>query len=254
MGSNVDTGSQNLTLDFEALLTAEKFTQQLDGVLKAGIYNGFTPTIVNASDVEITTGVVLIKDSGNHTVRIRTTQNVTLQPTQSDPYMVIRWDLQSQTDWYAEITEDNSFQANDVVIAKAEHNNNGDVNGLDFSDRTYPDIDYTKVFSGDVRYNTGWTVNRTDITSGNSYNVNETDYLIAVDVSNTININLPDSDDNRNYIIKDKGGNAGSNTITVQSSVTGHTVDGSNSQTITNDYGRIEVVFDAGNNNWMVVD
>jgi len=70
----------------------------------------------------------------------------------------------------------------------------------------------------------------------------------------TLTVTIPSSEevDGRRVAVVDRGGNAGTNAITV-SAGSGNNVNGSDQDiTITTNYGRLDAVFNADNNEWVV--
>jgi hypothetical protein len=96
-------------------------------------------------------------------------------------------------------------------------------------------------------------VKNTNVVDGN-YTAQATDHIIAIDTSsNAVTVTLPSSPtDGREYIIKDFLGNANNNNITINGN--GNDIDGSSTQTLTNSYSSITVVFvdDPYNPKWIV--
>ena len=84
---------------------------------------------------------------------------------------------------------------------------------------------------------------------GNSVLSISTDHVVFVDTTSfTSLITLPTGIDGKEYIIKDSGGNASSNNITVSS---GQNIDGDSTYVINMDYGSVTVIFNSSE--WSVV-
>ena len=81
------------------------------------------------------------------------------------------------------------------------------------------------------------------------YTVNATDYFLSVDSTlGPVTINLPDSPaSNRQFIVKDRLGQAASNNITVKSLTGASTVDGQVSYTFVDSYESLECLFHGTN-------
>jgi len=81
------------------------------------------------------------------------------------------------------------------------------------------------------------------------YTVTSTDYFISVNATaGPVTINLPDSPNpNRQFIIKDRLGQAGSNTITVKSLTGSSTIDGQASYLFVDNYESLECIFHTAN-------
>lgn len=97
---------------------------------------------------------------------------------------------------------------------------------------------------------TGGASEYTNVTSVMSpYAVNATDYFISVDASGgPVTINLPDTPNaNRQFIIKDRLGQAGTNTITVKSLTGASTIDGHASYLFVDNYESLECLFNTAN-------
>lgn len=80
------------------------------------------------------------------------------------------------------------------------------------------------------------------------YSATTTDYFISVDASGgTVTINLPTTTTtNRQFIVKDRLGQAGANNITVESTG-GTTIDGQASYTFVDNYESLECLFHGTN-------
>lgn len=89
-----------------------------------------------------------------------------------------------------------------------------------------------------------------NVTNGMSpYTVTATDYFISVDATGgPVTINLPDSTSaNREFVIKDRLGQAALNNITVKSLTGASTVDGQLSYTFVDAYESLECLFHSSN-------
>lgn len=90
----------------------------------------------------------------------------------------------------------------------------------------------------------------TNVTTAMSpYTVTATDYFISCDATlGPITINLPDSPAvNREFIIKDRVGIAGTNNITIKSLTGASTVDGQATVSFTDNYESLECLFHGNN-------
>ena len=92
---------------------------------------------------------------------------------------------------------------------------------------------------------------RTGVT--NDYSVVLTDYYLGVDTSgNTVDLTLPAAStatEGQTYVVKDEGGNAGTNVITIVRSAS-DTIDGETSVTIESPYG--SVLLYCNGSNWFI--
>ena len=92
---------------------------------------------------------------------------------------------------------------------------------------------------------------RTGVT--NNYSVVLTDYYLGVDTSgNTVDLTLPAAStatEGQTYVVKDEGGNAGTNVITIVRSAS-DTIDGETSVTIESPYG--SVLLYCNGSNWFI--
>jgi hypothetical protein len=81
--------------------------------------------------------------------------------------------------------------------------------------------------------------------SGSTYDVDDDDYIIhcTYTPTGTVTVTLPPPDSVRHLVVKDAGGNASGNTITIQQNGS-EDVDGGTSVTITTDYGSIRLYSD----------
>lgn len=90
----------------------------------------------------------------------------------------------------------------------------------------------------------------TNVTSGMSpYTVTATDYYISVDASGgAVTINLPDTTTaNRQFVIKDRLGQASTHNITVKSLTGASTIDGQASYMFVDNYESLECLFHGTN-------
>jgi len=110
---------------------------------------------------------------------------------------------------------------------------------------------YLKV-SGSAIFGAGITHKRSAITAA-TYTILVTDYYIGADTSsNTITLTLPAASaagSGKTYVIKDEGGNAAANAITVDGNGT-ETVDGAATVDVTSPYGALNLYSDGSN--WFV--
>lgn len=244
-----DTGSQVILHDFETNVDADDFSKRYDQVIPTGIYEGLTPTVASVNDVDITTGVVEIGDGGRNQVRIRFTSSMTLQPTTSQPYILIQWNRQNQEDWYADVVTSASFSGTDIVVCKATFTGS-DVTGLDLSERSYPVHDQRTEFTDGLALYSQKIVNAKQVSG--TYSVLENDSHLVVDTSGgTATINLDGNPENGLVrFIKDLG-NANSNNITVDGN--GNNIEGSSSQTINTDYGQLKVMYSDNAGEWLIL-
>jgi hypothetical protein len=81
---------------------------------------------------------------------------------------------------------------------------------------------------------------RTSITSA-SYAAVSSDAILAVDYAGTVSITLPSPASGKVLIIKDEGGNAGSNTITINSN-SSEVIDGASNITITTNFDSVTLI------------
>jgi hypothetical protein len=81
------------------------------------------------------------------------------------------------------------------------------------------------------------------------YTVTETDYFISVDSSGgPVTINLPDApNENRQFIVKDRLGQAGTNNITIKSLTSASTLDGQASYIFVDNYESLECLYNSSN-------
>ncbi len=81
------------------------------------------------------------------------------------------------------------------------------------------------------------------------YTVTATDYFISVDSSGgAVVINLPDAPStNRQFIVKDRLGNAGTNTITVKSLSGVTTIDTDATYVFEDEFESLECLYNSGN-------
>jgi hypothetical protein len=90
--------------------------------------------------------------------------------------------------------------------------------------------------------NTGIIYNR--VLTTNDYDVLKSNYIIGVDTnSNTVVVNMPDANtisDGQSFVVKDEGGNAFNNNITIVASGS-QTIDGSNSIVLDVPYSSIQL-------------
>ena len=107
--------------------------------------------------------------------------------------------------------------------------------------------DKTNTFEGHVYFKAGQKVKVVSKTA--NYTAKESDYIIAVDTSGgAVTITLPTSalKAGKVYIIDDKGGNAGSNNITVATEGS-EKIDGAASATISTNYASLALYSDGSN-------
>lgn len=81
------------------------------------------------------------------------------------------------------------------------------------------------------------------------YTVTDTDYFISVDSSGgPVTINLPDApDENRQFVVKDRLGQAAANNITIKSLSGVSTIDGQASYSFVDNYESLECLFHSSN-------
>jgi hypothetical protein len=81
------------------------------------------------------------------------------------------------------------------------------------------------------------------------YTVLSTDYFLSVDASGgAVTINLPDAPiTNKQFIVKDRLGFAGTNTITIKSLTGASTIDGQATYTFTDAYESLECLYNSSN-------
>ena len=81
------------------------------------------------------------------------------------------------------------------------------------------------------------------------YTVTDTDYFISVDASGgPVTINLPDApDENRQFVVKDRLGQAATNNITIKSLSGVSTIDGQASYSFVDNYESLECLFHGTN-------
>jgi len=97
---------------------------------------------------------------------------------------------------------------------------------------------------------TGAAAEYVNVTNAMSpYTVTPTDYFISVDASGgPVTINLPDApSDNRQFIVKDRLGQAGTNNVTIKSLTSASTLDGQASYTFVDNYESLECLYNSSN-------
>lgn len=136
MGS-VNQGNQTIFPDYRMDADAPNFMKMRTNILPVGIYMGLEAT-KQGSDVVIEPGVMEIRDDGDRQVRVKTSDPITVTPTENEPWIIGEWEFNEEEDWWAEFKNVNNFLGNDIILAKAVYDNSGNFDSLDLSDRTYP--------------------------------------------------------------------------------------------------------------------
>ena len=186
---------------------------------------------------------------GDEQIRLESISTVTLEPTETDPYMILEWERQEQENWYAEFKVVSSCNNTDIVFGKATFTGS-DITGLDLSDRSYPTANYRQKFNEGLDLKSQLYTNVRKIDSS-SDTLNDKDFYVGVDYGGSVSIDIPASEKGRTLIIKDESGSANTNNITL-SSAGSETIDGSSNYIIDTDYGVVRLIND-GNDNWSVI-
>lgn len=238
--SFTDEANSEIHPDYDSPLDADEVSKTQSGVLPTGIIEGFEATQVSSTDVEIEPGVVGLRDIGrDNWVRVSTSANVTLQPTETEPYMIVRWERNNEEGWNEEYATVGSVGSGDIVIAEGEFDS-GSLVGVSYADRDYAQINYRLDLQDEVRT---YGVIRQHRTLTSDTTLGKLDDIVGVDTSsNAVTVNLPSSEEGKEYVVKDEAGNAQTNNIKIRPAV--GTIDGSTSYTIDRDYGSLDLYFD----------
>lgn len=135
--TTTNQGNQEIIPDYHQDATSPKFMKRIEGLLPTGIYRGLEASR-QGSDVIISSGIAEIKDDSDRQVRVHVNDPVTLTPTVNKPWILLTWEFNNQEDWWAEFLVAEDFLSNDIRLAKAEFDANGDLDSLDLSVRDYP--------------------------------------------------------------------------------------------------------------------
>lgn len=253
--SDTDQGDQEILFDYETELDAEDVSKRLRNIVPTGIYDGFQTSQKTSVKVELLPGVMEISSSSGHQVRIKTNSSVIVEPTESSPFVVARWSQKNQGDWYASFTKAVSIQTHDIVFAKALFDNNGDINGLDKTDRSYPEFNNAVSVNGQFRTYGGRNLSQT-LVETDSHTVGKKDHSIEVNTNKASSptITLPEIvEQGREIIVSDIVGNASSENITIEVNDTSEEdINGSNTVTISSDWGSITLVSSLSQNRWII--
>jgi len=101
--------------------------------------------------------------------------------------------------------------------------------------------------------NNGRHIKNTDAVSSSTYSITSTDHIILCDTSsNSITVTIPtaQTEDGRELVIKDYGGNSNTNNITVDTEGS-ETIDGESDITINTDYDSVTII--CKNNDWYII-
>lgn len=244
MSTAVDQGNQEIFPDFDQELDSDIVSRRFSDVVPPGIYEGLEPTIISSTEVSIAAGLFEIQDPNKNQIKIRTNNDVVLTPTETEPYMVIRWNWNNEEDWYADFLADDFFVSTDLLLGKALFDNNGNLNGVDLENRSRPRYLGNVEFEGNVSFFGAKHESLTKIATS-SYTVQKNDFIIGVNqLPTTISLPLQKTGDRtRKVIISDEVGNASTDPITVEAQGS-NDIDGSSQDVINTDFGRKAYYFD----------
>lgn len=247
--TTTNTGNQAITFDYEQSLNATDLSKRFEHIMGVGIYQGGNPSIISVTEVDISPCVVEISD-GDEQVRIESTTTVTVEPTETNPYMILEWSRGNQDEWYGEFKVVSGYNNTDIVFAKATFAA-GDITGIDLSERSYPTANYRAKFSEGIDIKSD-IYKRIKTVTSDAYTAVDKDYYIGVDYSGVSTITLPAVDEGREIVVKDESGNASApgEYITIDTAGTDN-IDGSSTYTIDTDYGKARLIYNGSN--WSVV-
>jgi len=117
-------GNQTASFKFEEEAKSEKFNVLNYKLFKSGVYDGFTPSYVNATSLAVSSGTVYIEDEATGLgQRISTADSVTITVSPSAPYIVCKLDWANVANNYMDIesSTEADITSNDdwIVITKA---------------------------------------------------------------------------------------------------------------------------------------
>lgn len=147
------------------------------------------------------------------------------------------------------------FSVNDINQSFTLNKANININALSYVFPSVQGASNTTLIndgSGNLTWNS--PVHNVPVTSAqtSTYNILATDYLITVNTSSSITINLPASPNNGDtYIIKDSTGNGLLNNITINGN--GHNIDGTSTATINMNFGSMTVIYSTSANIWLII-
>lgn len=220
MATTTNVGDQVRHLKFGEDLTAKLVNKRFVDLVPFGIYDGFDPTIVSTTDLDVSPGVAHIGDNQSNTLRVETQSTVTTNPTPSSPYVVLLWDFQAQKDNYMDIKAVGSVTNQMLKICKATFSGKN-LDGVDLRERDVPTYTNDLEIEGDLRVQRAYDVDPS-IVNSTPYTVGSDDYVLNVKTSTIgeeVTINLPkgvDLEHGRRLEIFDGESGADINNIVLQ--------------------------------------
>lgn len=140
----MNKGNQTLNQKVGSRLDPQTQNKLLHEVVPAGVYSGFTLTVVDSDTAGVSPGEAVLKDSGlRHTIHLHTDSSVTVDVNETSPYLILFWQFENREDNYVDFTITDNPGTDAVVLGKAEFDNNGNLTGFDVSNSVRDEVDLT---------------------------------------------------------------------------------------------------------------
>lgn len=136
MSTNINKGNQERTFYFKEEMTSVKFNKVNYGLHSTGIYLGGEFVKISNTEIEVTPMLVAFEEKVEEMlIRIKTTENVSVQVAPATPYIVARYTWVALEENYMDIvaTAYASLEADDIILGKLKFDGSNLSEDYDYS-------------------------------------------------------------------------------------------------------------------------